>query len=210
MHSKRWLEEHFKDPYVKRSKKEGYVSRAAYKLLEIQERDHIFKEGMRVLDLGAAPGGWSQVAIAHVGKRGKVVATDILAMTPPAGVQFVQGDFTEQAVLDEILSVIGEQQMDIVMSDMAPNLSGQKIIDQPRSMYLVELAWDCAQQVLADGGTFLAKVFQGHGVDAFTAEIKKHFKKCKCRKPEASRARSREVYILGCGFMRYNQNSSGK
>ena len=207
MHSKRWLQEHFKDLYVKRSQAEGYVSRAAYKLLEIQQKDRIFCPGMRVLDLGSAPGGWSQVARECVGKNGQVVASDILPMTPLQDVLFVQGDFTQQPVLDDILTVLSGEQLDIVISDMAPNLSGQKSIDQPRSVYLVELAWDCAQKVLALGGSFLVKIFQGEGVDVLIAEMKPYFKQIKFRKPAASRARSREVYILGTGFMRYNGNS---
>lgn len=203
MSSKRWLKEHFSDQYVKKAQATGYVSRAAFKLQAIQEKDKLITPGMTVVDLGAAPGGWSQVARELVGEKGKVIALDILPMEPISGVTFIQGDFREQSVLDELLQEAGEHGVDVVISDMAPNLSGQKSIDQPRSMYLLELAWDCARQILRPGGHFLAKVFQGEGVDTFIKDIRSNFKTVKSRKPDASRARSREFYILGKGFLGY-------
>lgn len=197
--SKRWLHEHFTDQYVKRAQEEGYASRAAYKLLEIQKKDHILKPGMKVVDLGAAPGGWSQVAREIVGP-GNVIAVDILPMDPIEGVVFIQGDFREQEVLDQLLVEVGDDSVDLVISDMAPNISGQKSVDQPRSVHLVELAWDCAKHILKPDGTFLTKIFQGSGVDEMTREIKSRFKVTRIRKPQASRARSPEIYILGMGF----------
>lgn len=203
--SKRWLKDHFSDAYVKRAQKAGYPSRAAYKLLEIQAKDRLFRPGMQVVDLGAAPGGWSMVAAELVGPAGAVLAVDCLPMDPLSGVFFIQGDFNDQAVLDKLLAKVAESgskaQVDLVMSDMAPNLSGQKSIDQPASLHLVELAWDCAQQVLAPGGSFLAKIFQGAGVDLLIRDMRTHFKAFKIRKPEASRPRSREIYILGKHFL---------
>lgn len=206
--SKRWLKEHFSDQYVKQAQAKGYVSRAAYKLIALQEKDHIFKPGMTVVDLGAAPGGWSQVARQLVGDRGRVIALDLLPMEPISGVTFIQGDFREQTVLDVLLKTLGDQKADVVISDMAPNLSGQKSIDQPRSMYLVELAWECAQQILRPGGHFLVKIFQGEGVDRFLQDMKLHFETVKSRKPGASRARSREFYLLNKGFLGYTEESS--
>ncbi|WP_299730514.1 23S rRNA (uridine(2552)-2'-O)-methyltransferase RlmE [uncultured Endozoicomonas sp.] len=198
--SGRWLKEHFDDPYVKQSQKDGWRSRASYKLLEIQEKDKILRPGMRVVDLGAAPGGWSQVAIQLVGDQGRVVASDILPMDGIADVDFVQGDFTEDAVLEQILETIGSDQVDLVISDMAPNMSGALSVDQPNAMYLVELALDLSRQVLRKGGVFLVKVFQGEGFDAYLKDMKTSFDKVLTRKPEASRARSREVYLLAIGF----------
>lgn len=198
--SGRWLKEHFDDHYVKQSQKEGWRSRASYKLLEIQEKDKIFRPGLRVVDLGAAPGGWSQVAVGLVGDQGRVVASDILPMDAIAGVDFVQGDFTEDAVLERILETIGSDKVDLVISDMAPNMSGALSVDQPNAMYLVELALDLSSQVLCKGGTFLTKVFQGEGFDAYLQDMKSGFNKVHTRKPAASRARSREVYLLATGF----------
>ena len=198
--SKRWLDEHFSDAYVKQAQKEGYRSRAAYKLLEINARDKLIKPGMRVVDLGAAPGGWSMVARDLVGEKGRVVALDLLKMDPMAGVEFIQGDFTEQVVLDQLLALLGQHSVDLVISDMAPNMSGMKQVDQPRAMYLNELALECVQQILKPGGNFLAKLFQGAGVEDFAKAARPHFKQVKWRKPDASRARSREVYLLGLGF----------
>ena len=198
--SGRWLQEHFDDRYVKMSQKDGYRSRASYKLLEIQGKDQLILPGMKVIDLGAAPGGWSQVAAELVGDNGRVVASDILPMNSMAGVDFVQGDFTEESVLEEILGVIGDDRFDLVISDMAPNMSGMSAVDQPQAMYLVELALDMAKQVLRPGGNFLAKVFQGEGFDAYMQDLRSSFSKVMTRKPEASRARSREVYLLGKGF----------
>ena len=198
--SGRWLKEHFDDHYVRQSQKEGWRSRASYKLLEIQEKDHIFRPGSKVVDLGAAPGGWSQVAVQLVGEQGRVVASDILPMDAIAGVDFVQGDFTEETVLDQILATIGADQVDLVISDMAPNMSGALSVDQPNAMYLVELALDLSRQVLRRGGIFLTKVFQGEGFDEYLRDMKTSFDKVQTRKPQASRARSREVYLLASGF----------
>lgn len=198
--SKHWLKEHFDDQYVKQSQADGYRSRASYKLLELQQKDRLFKPGMSVVDLGAAPGGWSQVAADLVGEKGMVVASDILPMQPLAGVEFVQGDFTEEAVLQQILTVLDQRPVDLVMSDMAPNMSGMPDIDQPRAMYLVELAFDLAHQVLRPGGSFVAKVFQGEGADTLLRDMRRKYQSLVTRKPNASRARSREVYWVGRGF----------
>ncbi|MBU2710591.1 23S rRNA (uridine(2552)-2'-O)-methyltransferase RlmE [Zooshikella harenae] len=200
--SHRWLQEHFSDHYVKKSQQDGYRSRASYKLLEIQQKDKLLQPGMTVVDLGAAPGGWSQVAVSLVGDQGKVVASDILPMDPVAGVDFIQGDFTEDEVLQEILAVIGDTPIDLVISDMAPNMSGVLAVDQPKAMYLAELAVDLAQQVLKPGGSFLTKVFQGEGFDAYLKVLRQHFKQVQTRKPSSSRPRSREVYLLARGLKR--------
>lgn len=198
--SGRWLKEHFDDQYVKKSKEQGYRSRASFKLLELQDKDKLFRKGMTVVDLGAAPGGWSQVAAELVGDQGRVVASDILEMDPLPGVEFVQGDFTEESVLNEILDVMGNELADLVISDMAPNMSGNSGVDQPAGIYLVELALDMAKQVLKPNGNFVAKVFQGEGFDQYMADVRTHFKKVVARKPDSSRARSREVYIVGIGL----------
>lgn len=195
-----WLKEHFDDRYVQQSWQDGYRSRASYKLLALDEKDKLLRPGMTVIDLGAAPGGWSQVAAEKVGDAGVVIASDILEMDALAGVDFVQGDFTEEAVLEEILARLDERPVDLVMSDMAPNMSGMAAIDQPQAMYLVELALDLARQTLSPGGSFLAKVFQGEGFDAYLKELRGSFQRVVTRKPEASRARSREVYLLAEGF----------
>ncbi|TQV74513.1 23S rRNA (uridine(2552)-2'-O)-methyltransferase RlmE [Exilibacterium tricleocarpae] len=198
--SHRWLREHFNDPYVKQSQKDGYRSRASYKLLELHAKDPLFKPGMTVVDLGAAPGGWSQVAAALVGEKGRVLASDILPMDALAGVEFVQGDFTEPAVLERLLSLMEGGRADLVISDMAPNLSGVADIDQPKSMYLVELALDLARQVLKSDGKWVAKVFQGEGFDALFRDLRGSFTRVVTRKPGASRPRSREVYVVASGF----------
>lgn len=198
--SKAWLKEHRDDPYVQQAQREGYRSRACYKLLELQEKDRLIKPGMTIVDLGSAPGGWSQVAVELVGHRGRVVASDILPMDSLAGVDFIQGDFTEEAVFEQILAAIGEDPVDLVISDMAPNMSGVTAVDQPRSMYLVELALDMARQVLAPGGSFVAKVFQGEGFDELVRDARGLFDKVLTRKPRASRPRSREVYLVARGF----------
>jgi 23S rRNA (uridine2552-2'-O)-methyltransferase len=198
--SGRWLKEHFDDPYVKEAQKLGYRSRASFKLLEIQEKDRLIRPGMMVVDLGSAPGGWSQVAVNLVGHQGRVVASDILAMDSLAGVDFIQGDFTEEAVLQQIMDCLGDRKADLVISDMAPNMSGMNDVDQPRAMYLIELAADMATQVLKPGGAFLTKVFHGEGFDDLLKEMKGSYKKVSTRKPQASRARSREVYLLAQGF----------
>lgn len=198
--SDRWLKEHFDDVWVKKSREDGYRSRASYKLIELDNKDRLFRPGQTVVDLGAAPGGWSQVAIERVGDNGVVVASDILEMSPIAGVAFVQGDFTEQSVLDELLDLLGDRRADVVISDMAPNMSGMAAVDIPNAMGLVELALDMAQQVLKPGGVFVAKVFQGEGFDALLAEMRKSFDTVVSRKPDSSRARSREIYQVCKGF----------
>ncbi|MDP5055651.1 23S rRNA (uridine(2552)-2'-O)-methyltransferase RlmE [Marinomonas hwangdonensis] len=195
--SNNWMKEHFDDPYVKKSQQDGYRSRASYKLLEINDKDKLFRPAMRVVDLGAAPGGWSQVAAKLVGDNGTIVASDILEMAPLPGVRFVQGDFTEQEVYEAILAEIGDQKADLVISDMAPNMSGNSSADQPQAMYLVELALDMATQVLRPGGNFLVKVFQGEGFEEYLKTMRAQFDAVITRKPDASRARSREVYLLG-------------
>ncbi len=198
--SGRWLDEHFNDQYVKKSQQDGYRSRASYKLLELQDKDKLFKPGMSVLDLGSAPGGWSQVAVELVGDKGRVVASDILPMEPIAGVDFVEGDFTEMEVYDQILNVLGEGKVDLVISDMAPNMSGVSAVDQPKAMYLVELAVDMADQILKPGGALIAKVFHGDGFDELLKTTRSKFKKVQIRKPDASRARSKEQYLVAKDF----------
>ena len=198
--SDRWLKEHFDDPWVKRSQADGYRSRASYKLIELDKKDRLFQPGQLVVDLGAAPGGWSQVAVERVGEKGEVIASDILEMNPIAGVTFVQGDFTEQSVLDALLKLLGDRKADIVISDMAPNMSGMAAVDIPNAMGLVELALDMAQQVLRPGGALVTKVFQGEGFDTLLADMKRSFDSVVSRKPDSSRARSREVYQVCKGF----------
>lgn len=198
--SDRWLKEHFDDVWVKKSREDGYRSRASYKLIELDEKDRLFRSGQIVVDLGAAPGGWSQVASERVGDKGVVIASDILEMDPLAGVEFVQGDFTEQSVLDELLELMGDRRADVVISDMAPNMSGMAAVDIPNAMGLVELALDMAQQVLKPGGVFVAKVFQGEGFDTLLTEMRKSFGTVVSRKPDSSRARSREIYQVCKGF----------
>jgi len=195
-----WMKEHFDDPYVKQSWQDGYRSRASYKLLAMDEKDKLFRSGMTVIDLGAAPGGWSQVAAERVGDGGIVIASDILEMDALAGVDFIQGDFTEESVLNTILDRLQNRPVDLVMSDMAPNMSGMAAIDQPQAMYLVELALELARDTLSPGGRFLAKVFQGEGFDDYLKALRNDFQRVVTRKPEASRARSREVYLLAEGF----------
>ena len=194
--STRWLQEHFDDEYVKRSQKEGYRSRAIYKLKEIQEKDRLIQQGMTVVDLGAAPGGWSQYAVELVGKNGRVIASDILPIDPLPFVDFIQGDFTEERILNEILDLIGNDKANIVISDMAPNLSGNNAIDQPSSIYLCELALDISRRILIENGTMVVKLFQGAGSDEYLKEVRQNFRQVKIRKPKASRARSREVYVV--------------
>ena len=198
--SKAWLKEHRDDPYVQQAQRDGYRSRACYKLLEIQEKDRLIRPAMTVLDLGSAPGGWSQVAVELVGHSGRVIASDILPMDTLAGVEFIEGDFTEDEVFARILDAIGENPVDLVMSDMAPNMSGVNAVDQPRSMYLVELAVDMARQVLAPGGSLVAKVFQGVGFDQLFRDVRDSFGAVVARKPRASRPRSREVYMVARDF----------
>lgn len=198
--SGRWLREHFDDPYVKEAQKLGYRSRASFKLLEIQARDKLIRPGMVVMDLGSAPGGWTQVAAQLVGHKGRVVASDILPMDGLAGVDFILGDFTEEGILQQILAVLGEGGADVVLSDMAPNMSGIESVDQVRAMYLVELATDMAAQVLHPGGTFVTKVFHGEGFDAWLKNLRTQYTRVVARKPQASRARSRETYVVATGF----------
>lgn len=198
--SQNWLKRHFDDPYVKEAQKAGYRSRAVFKLLELQEKDHILKPGMVVVDLGAAPGGWSQVAVPIVGGSGKVFALDLLPIDPLEGVIFIQGDFTEQTVYEQLITALNGRKVDLVMSDMAPNISGMKAVDQPRAMYLAELSVDFARTVLKPGGDFLAKVFQGEGSEQFLKALRQSFDKVLIRKPKASRPKSREVYMLARGF----------
>lgn len=198
--SARWLNEHVNDPFVKQAQKDGYRSRASYKLLALNDKDKLIKPGMLVIDLGSAPGGWSQIASQLVGEKGKVIASDILPMDALPDVDFIQGDFTEESVFDEIMAVIDDRPVDVVISDMAPNLSGVAAADQAGSIYLIELALDMAQQVLKPKGSFVAKAFQGEGYEAFVKQVREHFDAVLIRKPEASRARSREVYVVGKGF----------
>jgi len=198
--SRRWLEEHVNDPFVKQAQKDGYRSRAAYKLLELNEKDKLIRPGMLIMDLGSAPGGWSQVAGFLVGHNGRVIATDILPMDSLAGVEFIQGDFTEEGVFNQILDVLGDNKPDLIISDIAPNISGIDSSDQATSMYLVELALDMVRRVLKPGGNFIAKVFQGEGSDEYLKEVRTSFEKVVVRKPAASRPRSREVYMVAKGF----------
>ncbi|WMN59721.1 23S rRNA (uridine(2552)-2'-O)-methyltransferase RlmE [Pseudoalteromonas xiamenensis] len=198
--SKRWLKEHFDDPYVHEAQRRGYRSRAVFKLEEIQIKDKLIKSGMNVVDLGAAPGSWSQYLAEQIGERGEVIACDILPMDPLAGVAFLQGDFREEAVLNALLKRIDGKNIDVVFSDMAPNMSGNMSIDQAGSMYLVELALDMCHQVLKKEGAFAVKVFQGEGFDQFVQSVRDCFKTVKIRKPKASRPRSREVYIVATGY----------
>lgn len=194
------MNEHFQDEYVKLAQAKGYRSRAVFKLSEIHEKDRILKPGMNVVDLGAAPGGWSQLAREVLAKTDKVFALDILAMEPIADVEFIEGDFREQAILDQLLHRLAGESVGLVMSDMAPNMSGNKVVDQAGALYLAELALDTAKQVLSQGGTFLVKVFQGEGYEQYFKEVSQNFGKVSVRKPKASRPRSNEVYILAKGF----------
>lgn len=194
--SKAWMTEHVNDPYVQQAKKLGYRSRAAFKLLEIDARDHLLKPGAVVVDLGAAPGGWSQVAAKKLGPRGRVIAVDVLDMAPLPGVEFIQGDFTEAGVLQALESRLAGAAADLVISDMAPNISGIGLSDQARSMHLAELAMDFALQWLKPDGVFLVKLFQGAGFEDFVRQARSRFRRVSLRKPGASRSRSREVYLL--------------
>jgi 23S rRNA (uridine2552-2'-O)-methyltransferase len=198
--SNRWLNEHFKDPYVIQAQKDGFRSRAVYKLEELDNKDHLFKPGQRIIDLGAAPGGWSQWLSQKLQHRATIIASDILPMDALPDVTFIQGDFTEDSVLEDILAVIGDEGADLVISDMAPNMSGMDAIDQPKAMYLVELALDLATRVLTKDGSFVCKVFQGAGFEEWLEECKRNFSIVKTRKPKSSRPRSREVYLVAKGF----------
>lgn len=194
------MQEHFSDEYVKMAQAQGYRSRAVFKLKEIQDKDQLIKPGMNIIDLGAAPGGWSQFARPIIGKKNKIIALDILPMEPIEGVDFIQGDFREQAVLDQLYAVLDGAPVNMVMSDMAPNMSGNKGVDQPGSIYLGELALETAKTVLTKDGVFLVKLFHGAGFEEFFKEVQQSFAKVTIRKPKASRPRSNEVYILAKGF----------
>ncbi len=194
--SGRWRRRQAADPYVSRAQAEGWRSRAVYKLQEIQERERILRPGSVVVDLGAAPGGWSQYAVSRVGDNGRVIAVDRLEMDPIAGVEIVQGDFEDEQILQRLIEKIGGARADLVMSDMAPNITGIRSVDQPKSMYLAELAWDLAGRVLAPGGSFVVKLFHGEGFDEYVRELRGAFKQLRVRKPEASRPESRETYLV--------------
>jgi 23S rRNA (uridine2552-2'-O)-methyltransferase len=198
--SNAWLAEHFNDEFVKRARKEGYRSRAVYKLQEIDARDRLLKPGMTVVDLGAAPGAWSQYLVERVGRTGRVIALDILPMEALPGVEVLQGDFTEEATLKALLDALGGRPVDLVISDMSPNISGVDSADKARAMYLSELALDFAASVLKPGGAFLMKVFQGSGFSELYKVIQGKFTRVVSRKPKASRARSAEIYVLATGF----------
>ncbi len=198
--SARWLAEHASDEFVKRAKAEGWRSRAVFKLAEIQERERLLRPGIRCVDLGAAPGGWSQYAARIVGGTSRIVATDILAMDEIAGVRFVQGDFREESVLGQVLEAVGSEKVDLVLSDMAPNMAGIDAVDQPRSMYLAELALEFADRVLAPGGDALIKLFQGAGFDEIVRETRRRYGRVVTKKPKASRTRSSEIYLLARQF----------
>jgi 23S rRNA (uridine2552-2'-O)-methyltransferase len=195
-----WLQRHINDPYVKQAQKDGYRSRSAYKLIELNERDRLLKPGMRIMDLGSAPGGWSQVAARIVGAKGRVLATDILPMDPIPNVDFIQGDFTEDIVVEKIFEWLGGEKFDLIISDIAPNISGIDSADQAACMYFLELALDTVRKALKPGANFIAKMFQGEGSDAYLKDLRKSFVKVSIRKPAASRPKSREVYVVAKGF----------
>ena len=198
--SSRWMQEHFEDEYVKMAQTQGYRSRAVFKLKEIQEKDQLIKPSMNIIDLGAAPGGWSQLARELIGKKDKLIALDILPMEAIDGVDFIQGDFREEDVLNGLYEILNQAPVSLVMSDMAPNMSGNKAVDQPRAIYLAELALDTAKTVLSKNGSFLVKLFHGEGFETYYQDVQSHFTKVIIRKPKASRPRSNEVYILAKGF----------
>ena len=198
--SRRWLDRQRRDPYVKKAQEQGLPSRASFKLSELDEREHLLRRGMTVVDLGAAPGGWSRYAAERVGEQGWVVALDVLEMNAPHGVEFIQGDFHQQAVFDALLETIGDRRVDLVICDMAPNMSGIRSADQARAMALAELALDLVGHVLAPSGSFLVKLFHGVGFEGFVREVRAQFSSTKVRKPAASRADSREVYLLSRGY----------
>ncbi len=198
--SQRWLSEHFSDEYVKLAQQRGYRSRAVFKLEEIDSRDRLIRPGLSVVDLGAAPGGWSQYVAEKIGKRGKIIALDILPVEAIPGVDIIEGDFLDEQVFDQLLKTLEGNAVDLVLSDMAPNMSGTRVVDQPRAMYLAELALDMARQVLKPGGSFVTKLFMGAGFDEYQRDVRKSFASVANRKPKASRDRSREVYLVGKGF----------
>ncbi|MGF0239933.1 23S rRNA (uridine(2552)-2'-O)-methyltransferase RlmE [Rhodococcus sp. IEGM1300] len=198
--SLKWLQRHVNDPYVKQAQKDGYRSRASYKLLEVQEKYKLIRPGMSVVDLGAAPGGWSQVTSRLIGGQGRLIASDILEMDSIPDVTFIQGDFTQDEVLAQILEAVGNSQVDLVISDMAPNMSGTPEVDMPKAMFLCELALDLATRILKPGGNFVIKVFQGEGFDAYVKDARQKFDKVQMIKPDSSRGSSREQYMLAWGF----------
>lgn len=200
--TKQWLRAHVQDEFVKRAQQEGYRARAVYKLMEIDQRDQLLRPGMTVVDLGAAPGSWSQYAQSRLGPGGRLLAIDILPMEPLPGVECIQGDFTEQAVLDQLLARLEGHTVDLVICDMAPNISGISVSDQVKGVYLAELAFDFAARTLRSGGDLLLKAFQGEGFPALQSQMRSQFERVVSRKPKASRARSREIYLLGRGFIR--------
>jgi len=200
--SQNWLKEHHEDAYVLQARKDGYRSRAIYKLIEIQQKDQILKPGQFVLDLGAAPGGWSEYAAQFARDKGRIIAVDLLSVEPIAGVEFIQGDFTEPDVFNQIRHLANKQTFDLVLSDMAPNISGIGTVDQPKSMYLAELAFELARDYIAENGFFVVKLFQGEGFDGLISAFRSTFKSVKFRKPRASRARSREIYAVCQGLKR--------
>jgi 23S rRNA (uridine2552-2'-O)-methyltransferase len=195
-----WLSRHLSDPFVKQAQKDGYRSRSAYKLVELNEKDKLIRPGMRILDLGSAPGGWSQVAGKIIGDKGRILATDILPMDALRNVDFIQGDFTEEAVLNQLLEWLGGGKFDLIISDIAPNITGIDVADQATSMYFLELALDAVTKTLKPGATFAAKMFQGAGSDKYVKDLRVHFEKVLIRKPAASRKESREVYLVAKGF----------
>jgi 23S rRNA (uridine2552-2'-O)-methyltransferase len=197
--SKGWMQEHVNDEYVKRAQRDGYRARAAYKLIEIDDKDRLIKPGMVIVDLGSTPGSWSQVAIQRLKGQGKIIALDLLEMQPIPGVHFIQGDFREQAVLDQLEASLGESRVDLVIADMAPNISGISDVDQANAMYLTELALGFSYKWLKPGGNFLVKVFNGSGFEDMVRNMRQGFDKVATRKPKASRDRSSEVYLLGSG-----------
>ena len=197
---RRWMDEHVADEFVQKAQQEGWRSRAVYKLQEIQEKDRLIKPGMTVVDLGAAPGAWSQYAAKLVGPRGRVIALDLLDMDPLGDVEFIRGDFREDATLAALEATLGDSRVGLVLSDMAPNISGMSSVDQPRAMYLAELALEFARNRLAPGGGAVIKVFQGEGSDALVAEARRHFETVRQRKPKASRDRSREFYLVAGNY----------
>jgi 23S rRNA (uridine2552-2'-O)-methyltransferase len=198
--SLKWLQRHVNDPYVKQAQKDGYRSRASYKLLEVQEKYKLIRPGMSVVDLGAAPGGWSQVTSRLIGGQGRLIASDILEMDSIPDVTFIQGDFTQDEVLAQILEAVGNSQVDLVISDMAPNMSGTPEVDMPKAMFLCELALDLAARILKPGGNFVIKVFQGEGFDAYVKDARRKFDKVQMIKPDSSRGSSREQYMLAWGY----------
>jgi len=195
-----WLKRHVNDPYVKQAQKDGYRSRASYKLLELQEKYKLIRPGMSVVDLGAAPGGWSQVTSRLIGGQGRLIASDILEMDSIPDVTFIQGDFTQDEVLAQILEAVGNSQVDLVISDMAPNMSGTPEVDMPKAMFLCELALDLAERILKPGGNFVIKIFQGEGFDVYLKDARKKFDKIQMIKPDSSRGSSREQYMLAWGY----------